>query len=135
MKIEIEMTDEPLNIAPLRLPLSGESGAVVEFWGLVRSMEGGQKIAALHYEAYITMAKRLLYEIAQELLKKYPCQRLEVCHRIGPVAVGEPSVFLRIYSMHRSEAFQLAQEFMNRLKSDVPIWKRPLLAEKEKPSK
>ncbi|TFE68874.1 molybdopterin converting factor [Methylacidiphilum sp. Yel] len=134
MKIEIEMTDKPLHIAPLRLPLSGESGAVVEFWGLVRSSEGGQKIAALHYESYISMAKGLLYEIAQELLKKYPCQRLEVFHRIGPVAVGEPSVFLRIYSTHRSEAFQLAQEFINRLKSDVPIWKYPLLAEKEEPS-
>ncbi|QSR87365.1 molybdenum cofactor biosynthesis protein MoaE [Candidatus Methylacidiphilum infernorum] len=128
MEIEVLITEKPLVISPIPFPLRGEEGAVIEFWGVARLMERGQQIAGLEYEAYRPMAEKILYEIAEELSKKYPCQKIEIQHRVGTVKVGEPSLFLRIFSKHRMEAFQLAQEYVDRLKAEVPIWKHPLVA-------
>ncbi|QSR89496.1 molybdopterin synthase catalytic subunit [Methylacidiphilum caldifontis] len=126
MEIEILITEKPIVVPPLEFPLQGETGAIIEFWGVVRLMEKGKKIAGLDYEAYQPMAKKILYEIAEELSKKYPCKKIEVHHRLGAVAVGEPSLFIRIFGKHRMEAFQFAQEYIDKLKAEVPIWKNPL---------
>jgi molybdopterin synthase catalytic subunit len=40
------------------------------------------------------------------------------------VPVGEASIVVRIEAKHRAEAFGMLGEFMDRLKRDVPIWKR-----------
>jgi molybdopterin synthase catalytic subunit len=37
--------------------------------------------------------------------------------------VGDTAIYLRVDSKHRSEGFRMMEEFMNRLKKDVPIWK------------
>jgi molybdopterin synthase catalytic subunit len=46
-------------------------------------------------------------------------------HRVGFVAVGEPSLFMRVASSHREEAFRASGWIVNELKKKVPIWKRP----------
>jgi molybdopterin synthase catalytic subunit len=46
-----------------------------------------------------------------------------VIHRVGIVPVGEAAIYVGIAARHRAEAFGLLDEFMNRLKQDVPIWK------------
>jgi molybdopterin synthase catalytic subunit len=45
-------------------------------------------------------------------------------HRLGWVPVGEASLFVRVLSAHRGEALRFLAEAINRLKTDVPIWKR-----------
>ena len=44
-------------------------------------------------------------------------------HRLGEVAVGETSVAIATSAPHRREAFAAAEWLMERIKSDVPIWK------------
>jgi len=123
MKVCVEITRDPLR--PRGVCTSErEIGAVVEFAGVVRQDEEGVPIAALDYEAYEGMARSEMERIARELATSYPCRSLEVTHRIGPVAVGEASILVRIESMHRAEAFAMLQEFMEHLKRDVPIWKK-----------
>ena len=102
----------------------GGIGAVVEFAGIVRRDEDGASISALHYEAYEAMAKTEMERIVGELAARFSCQAVEVVHRIGRVPVGEASITVRIEAKHRAEAFSLLTEFMNRLKQDVPIWKK-----------
>lgn len=123
MKIVVEITSEPLQA---RSVTSAEdaTGAVVEFAGVVRGDEDGAPIAALHYEAYEPMACSEMERLAQELSAVYPCHRMEVRHRTGRVPVGEASIVVRIEAEHRAEAFGMLAEFMERLKRDVPIWKR-----------
>ncbi|MGA0849674.1 MAG: molybdenum cofactor biosynthesis protein MoaE [Chthoniobacterales bacterium] len=38
--------------------------------------------------------------------------------------MGEASILVRIAAKHRAEAFGLLTEFMDRLKRDVPVWKK-----------
>jgi molybdopterin molybdotransferase len=50
-----------------------------------------------------------------------------VIHRVGIVPVGETAIYLGVAAKHRGAAFALLAEFMDRLKQDVPIWKRRAL--------
>jgi molybdopterin synthase catalytic subunit len=123
MKIHVEITREVLR-ARGTASEAGGIGAVVEFAGVVRGEEGGTAIAALDYEAYETMARFEMEKIARDLARQFPCESIEVVHRTGRVPVGEASIVVRIEAKHRAEAFGMLAEFMNRMKRDVPIWKR-----------
>ena len=123
MKIRVEITQEPIvarGVAATEVLV----GAVVEFAGVVRGEEDGRSIAGLDYEAYAAMARAEMERIAGELSVTYPCECLEVTHRIGHVPVGQASILVRIEAKHRAEAFGMLAEFMNRMKRDVPIWKK-----------
>ncbi len=104
-------------------PVGSETGSLVEFYGLIRETEGEEKIAALHYEAYASMAEKVMREKIAALEKKYPCQAIRIVHRLGTVPVGQSAIYVGIQSRHRREGFLLLQEFMDEFKNDVPIWK------------
>ena len=123
MKTRVEITREPL-VASGVTSAEGTSGAVVEFAGVVRGEEEGAPITTLDYEAYEAMARSEMERIVRELSAQYPCHQVEITHRIGHVPAGEASILVRIAAKHRAEAFGLLTEFMDRLKRDVPIWKR-----------
>ena len=92
--------------------------------GVVRGEENGSAIAALEYEAYSPMAEQVMRQIITGLGTRHPCQFVRVVHRIGIVPVGEAAIHILVAARHRAEAFAMLTEFMNRLKQDVPIWKR-----------
>jgi len=121
MNVDVVISEQPLHLQPLTI--SG-CGAVARFDGIVRGLEGGKEIAGLCYEAYAPMAEKVIRDILAELSLKHPCERVRVSHRIGFVPVGEAAIIMDVHSSHRGEAFALLQKFMDRLKQDVPIWKR-----------
>jgi molybdopterin synthase catalytic subunit len=61
--------------------------------------------------------------IVEELDAEYPCLAFLVVHRHGLVPVGGMAIHVRIEAPHRSEAIKMLELFMNRLKTEVPIWK------------
>jgi len=123
MKVHVEITREPL-VARGVTSADGASGALVEFAGVVRGEEDGVAIAGLDYEAYELMARSEMERMLRELGCAFPCHSVEVAHRIGHVPVGDASIVVRIEAKHRAEAFGMLAEFMDRLKRDVPIWKK-----------
>jgi molybdopterin synthase catalytic subunit len=125
-----------LTRAPLKAPqddvdpstslgTSVAAGAVVDFWGVVRGSEGGREIEGIEYEAHQEMAEHQLRRIAQQAIGKFPLRLIIIHHRVGFIAVGKSSLFLRVASPHRREAFQASQWIVDELKKKVPIWKRP----------
>jgi len=147
MEIEIQLTNGPIAekisppvVARASRPcgeeqkLTGETpvplpvGAWLEFRGVVRGEEDGQTISALEYEAYPEMAEREIRRLLQEISARHHCLSARVIHRIGVTPVGETAIYVGVASAHRGEAIALIAEFMDRLKQDVPIWKRRALA-------
>jgi len=124
MQVDILFVTEVIE-RPQKWPLSvdAEIGALIEFYGLVRETEGTQKITALSYEAYRSMAEKVMREKITALEKKHPCQAIRIVHRLGLVPKGESAIYVGIQSRHRQEGFLLLQEFMDEFKKDVPIWK------------
>jgi len=124
MEIEIQLTDAPIaeRISP---PTQlGVQGTWLEFRGVVRGDECGQPIAALEYEAYPEMAEREIRRLLEAISVRHQCLAAKVIHRVGIVPVGEAAIYLGIAAKHRAEAIALLGEFMDRLKQDVPVWKR-----------
>ena len=101
-------------------------GAVIYFLGVVRELEGEKNIAALDYEAFEKMAVHQFEKIFDALEKRWPVETIRVVHRIGPVAVNEPSLWVEVAAPHRAEAFEACQFLINEMKKVVPIWKRPV---------
>lgn len=109
----------------------GGVGARIEFEGVVREGEprdgdAGAKIVALEYEAYEPMAQRMIERIGDELIEKHGLIGIEVAHSKGRVEVGACSFRLVVFAKHRKEGLKAMDEFIDRLKRDVPIWKKPV---------
>jgi molybdopterin synthase catalytic subunit len=131
MEIEIQITHAPI-AEHLPPPTAATGlGAWVEFRGVVRGEENGRSIAALEYEAYSPMAEREMRRIIEELAAPARCLAVRVIHRVGVIPVGEAAIYVGIAGRHRAEAFGLLAAFMDRLKQDVPIWKRRALTAAE----
>ncbi|HEY3602765.1 MAG TPA: molybdenum cofactor biosynthesis protein MoaE [Chthoniobacterales bacterium] len=126
---QIVITTEPLQ-APAKI-WDGAAGATVEFWGVVRSLEDGREISGIEYEAHEAMAQHQMELIAKTAAEKFGLKEVLLHHRIGFVAAGEPSLFLRVSSGHRGAAFEASAWMVSELKKKVPIWKRPLLVRQE----
>ena len=124
-----------LTNAPLRPPENDAlgAGAVVDFSGIVRGTEDGREIEGIDYEAHREMAEHQLRQIAEEAVKQFQLQHVVLYHRIGFIAVGEPSLFLRVASPNREEAFRASQWIVDELKKKVPIWKRPRFKMEKQP--
>jgi molybdopterin synthase catalytic subunit len=124
--IEVRLTHKSIGPEDLlsRAKQAGVNGAWVEFTGLVRGEENGQRIEALEYEAYESMAPKVIRAILVRLGQLHRCSAVGVVHRLGLIPVGEAAIWVGVASPHRREAFALLTEFMDELKRDVPIWKR-----------
>jgi molybdopterin converting factor subunit 1 len=101
-------------------------GAVLVFLGTVRDSHRGRPVTRLTYSAYRSMAETRLRRIVEELERGSASGRLHAAihHRLGEVPAGEPSVVIAISSPHRDEAYAASREALERLKTEVPIWKR-----------
>jgi molybdopterin synthase catalytic subunit len=122
---EILVTQAPLSA--LRSNVAS-AGAIIDFWGVVRPIENGREIEGIDYEAHREMAEHQLKRIAEQAAERFGINLVIVHHRFGFIAVGEPSLFLRVASPHRSEGFRASQWIVDELKKKVPIWKRPAFA-------
>lgn len=120
---QVRLGPEPIDPANTGTRTLTHTGAVLEFSGVVRDAEQARPIAALFYEAYEPMARRSIAGLIRETASRFPVQFVLIRHRTGWVAVGQTSLYIRVESTHRAEAFAFCAAFIDRLKEDVPIWK------------
>ncbi len=99
-------------------------GGVVTFIGRVRDHTGGHSVTRLEYEAYEPMALKVLDAIRGEAVDKWPDCKVAVHHRLGILSIGEAAVVVCAAAPHRANAFEACQYVIDRLKEDVPIFKR-----------
>jgi molybdopterin synthase catalytic subunit len=126
--VSVSIVDGPLRSADPAHPIDS-AGAIVCFEGIVRPLEDGREIVALDYEAYQPMAQTQLRRLAEEMVSRHGLLGVRVEHSRGRVRAGEVSFRLTIASRHRPEALRATEEFIDRMKRDVPIWKTPVYAE------
>jgi molybdopterin synthase catalytic subunit len=123
MKIRVDLLEGSLR--PARTPDPDGAGAVVIFEGVVRPTEDAEQILGLRYEAYGPMARRELERLAEEAAREHGLMGIHVEHSVGEVGVGETSFRMTVRSVHRKEALAAMDEFIDAMKREVPIWKRP----------
>ncbi len=107
--------------------LGPESGAVVQFCGVVRNHQSGAQVLSLEYEAYPEMAERMLSDIVAEARDRWSFRKASVVHRTGLLHPGDVAVCVTVASDHRHEALSACGYIMDHLKMRAPIWKRECL--------
>jgi molybdopterin synthase catalytic subunit len=117
--------DAPLSLQEVVDAVSRVSqGGLVTFTGVVRDHSKGKRVTRLEYEAYAPMAEKKLAEIGAEAREKWPGTDVAVVHRVGVLQPGELAVVIAVSAPHRKEAFRACEHVIDRLKEDVPIWKK-----------
>jgi molybdopterin synthase catalytic subunit len=106
-----------------------EDGAIVVFEGVTRNNSKGRATAHLEYECYEEMAILQMARIGREIATHFAIGRLGIIHRLGRLEIGEASVVVVATAPHRKPAFEAALEGINRLKREVPIWKKEFFAD------
>lgn len=126
LRTHVHVTDVPLSVDAAHAYVADPAaGAVVVFTGMVRDHSEGRDVAGLSYEAWVDRAEHALADLARQVGARWPQARaVWLEHRIGDLAVGEPSVVVAVSAGHRPEAFEAARWAIDTLKETVPIWKR-----------
>lgn len=125
----VRITGEPLRMEEATdFVADPAAGATCVFAGTVRNRSEAGDVTGLVYEAWDELADRRLREVAGEMRSTWPVRKVALLHRIGALDVGETSVVVACSAPHRAEAFEACRHGIERLKQDVPIWKKEGLA-------
>ncbi len=117
--------ETPLDAEEARRAVAAPSaGGIDLFIGCVREESEGQAVSLLEYSAYESMAEKQMARIANELENEMEGVKLSVQHRVGQLKVGEIAVICAASAPHRHEAFVACRQLIDRIKAEVPIWKR-----------
>src|SRR5215210_2278328 len=130
--LQAELVDGPIDTGRVVAAVSAPGrGAVVVFLGTVRDHHAGRPVAKLTYSAYRSMAQEGLRRIVADLEASAPGMRAAIVHRLGEIPVGEASVVIAVASPHRAAAYEASRTALERLKAEIPIWKREHYADGE----
>jgi molybdopterin converting factor subunit 1 len=126
------ITREPIDAQELIAAVqTAADGAVCVFYGVVREDSRERKVRYLEYDAYPEMAEKKMRQILDEVRVRWPAQRAAIVHRIGRLEVGEASVLIAVASPHRGESFEACRHVIDRVKQEVPIWKKEVFTDGE----
>jgi len=84
--------------------------------------DGGLTELFLDHHPVLTVTG--LKELATEATKRWGISALTLIHRVGGMAPGETIVLVLASSPHRGEALAGVEFLIDRLKTDVMLWKR-----------
>ncbi|HEX9693577.1 MAG TPA: molybdenum cofactor biosynthesis protein MoaE [Actinomycetota bacterium] len=131
-RLLIRITSEPIGAdEAAAFAADPTAGGTCLFLGTVRDHSATGAVTGLTYEAWEELAAKRLEEIGQEMLEKWPVRKVALLHRTGDLRIGETSVVVACSAPHRAEAFDACRYGIERLKEDVPIWKKEHLSEGE----
>ena len=123
----IRISPEPLDVAAAVAFVSAPAaGGIDVFLGTTRGERhaDGRELVALDYEAYLEMATQQLHALAKLARDRWPIEKLAILHRVGRVAIAQPSVLIAVATAHRGESFDACRFLIDRLKADAAIWKK-----------
>ncbi|MFL2521346.1 MAG: molybdopterin synthase [Halobacteriales archaeon] len=112
----------------VKSPNANQAGAIATFTGRVRELDypSDSPTTRLEFEKYAGVAESRLQQICSELCQRDGIFEVLMHHRVGPIESGENVVFVVVLGAHRDEAFKTVQDGINRLKNEVPIFKKEI---------
>lgn len=123
------ITEDPIDPLEVLAEVGGDrAGATSLFLGTVRDNSEAGDVDMILYEAYVPMAEKEMLEIEEEVRRRWPVIGVKLVHRVGRLRVGEVSVAVAVSTPHRADSFEACRHAIERIKHDVPIWKKERLA-------
>jgi molybdopterin synthase catalytic subunit len=105
------------------------AGGLNLFVGTVRDHDHGTDVGHLEYSAH-PQARDRLREVAASVAAGHDdVVAIGAVHRTGRLEVGEIAVVVAVSAGHRAAAYDASRALIDRLKSEVPIWKHQVFAD------
>jgi molybdopterin synthase catalytic subunit len=123
-----QIVDGPIDADEVRQRVEHPgNGAICVFYGVVRDHAlSGKATRFLDYEAFAEMAVAKMAQIADEMRRRWGIEHVAMTHRVGRLAIGEASVVIAVGTPHRKLAFEACEYAIDRLKVEVPVWKKEI---------
>jgi molybdopterin synthase catalytic subunit len=114
-------------------PRAERAGAIATFTGRVRAKESpdDEPTKYLEFEKYEGVAEDRMETISAELEDREGVLDVVMHHRTGVIDYGEDIVFVVVLAGHREEAFTTVEDGINRLKDEVPLFKKEVTVDEE----
>ncbi|WP_457653938.1 molybdenum cofactor biosynthesis protein MoaE [Rhodocaloribacter sp.] len=129
-RLSIRLVHDPIDVAEAAAFLADpRAGGLDLFIGTTRRWTGDAETLELSYECYAPMAMKEMRRLVEEAMTRWPLVRACIRHRLGTVPVAEASVLIGVAAPHRADAFEACRFLIDRLKRQVPIWKRETYAD------
>lgn len=120
--IRVRVQSEAIDVAAeLAAHDAGGHGASASFVGRVRGDDG---LTELFLDHHPVLTARGLGALADAAAARWQLAALTLIHRVGAMAPGETIVLVLASSPHRAEALGAVEFLIDRLKTDVMLWKR-----------
>ena len=126
--------DDPVvvHLAPDRLDAEGlmdamdleGCGAIASFLGVTRSMEAGERVLRLEFDAWLERLEPVLRDLGSEAIERFGVRTVGLSHRTGEVPSGDRIVAIHVGATHRAEAFDACEWLIDELKRQAPLWKK-----------
>ncbi|MCO5201592.1 MAG: molybdenum cofactor biosynthesis protein MoaE [Chloroflexi bacterium] len=121
----IRVTPDELDTAEaIQAAGSPAAGAINVFLGVVRDNNLGRRVQYLEYDAYPSMAEKVMRELAVEAKERFALEDCAVLHRTGRLEIGEASLLIAVSCGHRAASFEAGHWLVNEIKKKVPVWKK-----------
>lgn len=126
IRSRVAISAESIDVTALLAEVGDPSaGAVVLFLGTARDhSEYKTGVTHLEYEAYPGVVVEKIEELVAVAADKWDLVAVAIEHRVGDVAVGQPSVAVAVSAAHRDAAFEASRFLIDELKTKAPIWKK-----------
>ena len=129
---KISYIEGPIQPAPSWYQASqDEHGAVSTFIGTVRNTNHGREVTKLNYSIEQNFSTLALAEICKETEEKFGVSDIEIIHSHGELNIGDISVYIKVSTKHRHEAFQICEYVIEQLKIRATIWKKEFYTDGE----
>ncbi|WP_092609636.1 molybdenum cofactor biosynthesis protein MoaE [Raineyella antarctica] len=127
LRTRSRVTSEAIAVDDLLRAVADPSvGGVGLFVGLVRDHDQagpGATVRWLEYSAHPS-AEEAMERIIAEVAESYDAVVAAAEHRVGRLGVGETAVVVAVGAAHRDSALEACRTLIDRIKTEVPIWKR-----------
>ena len=110
-----------------------KAGAIATFTGRVRQLDHPEDVPTeqLEFEKYDGVAEEKMAALREELEAREGVYEVRLHHKTGVVEAGEDIVHVVVLAGHRTEAFATVEDGINRLKAEVPLFKKEVTVDEE----
>jgi molybdopterin synthase catalytic subunit len=115
----------------LRQDIGENVGAIGCFVGVVRGFsKEGERVKFLRYQSSEDAVKKL-EQIAADIERRPNIWRVIIHHIVDQIVPGEDAIYVLVAGYGRDDVFKALPELMNRIKAEVPIWKKEATERRE----